>query len=97
MAQMMKMKSRAVDTVLVTGNHCDCHQPDAMAVGVGLAFLQVNIIATALAWLCNLDYVDIRDDGWSLYRLNYWEKAEILGGLVLIGIGVQILWTHFHG
>lgn len=70
---------------------------DAMAVGVGLAFLQVNIIATALAWLCNLDYVNIRDDGWSLYRLNYWEKAEILGGLVLIGIGVQILWTHFHG
>ncbi len=26
-------------------------------------------------WLCNLDYVDIRDDGWSLYRLNYWEKS----------------------
>ena len=25
------------------------------------------------------------------------KKAEILGGLVLIGIGVQILWTHFHG
>ncbi len=49
---------------------------DAMAVGVGLAFLQVNIIATALGhWLCNLDYVDIRDDGWSLYRLNYWEKS----------------------
>lgn len=52
MAQMMKMKNRAVDTVLVTGNHCDCHQPDAMAVGVGLAFLQVNIIATALAIGC---------------------------------------------
>src|SRR5260370_29525743 len=26
-------------------------------------------------WLCNLDYVNIRDDGWSLYRLNYWEKS----------------------
>ena len=25
------------------------------------------------------------------------KKAEILGGLVLIGIGNQILWTHFHG
>ncbi|HFV0678313.1 TPA: hypothetical protein ACH7X7_004373, partial [Escherichia coli] len=24
-------------------------------------------------------------------------RLEILGGLVLIGIGVQILWTHFHG
>lgn len=70
---------------------------DAMAVGVGLAFLQVNIIATALPLVVQPDYVNIRDDGWSLYRLNYWEKAEILGGLVLIGIGVQILWTHFHG
>lgn len=25
------------------------------------------------------------------------KRAEILGGVVLIGIGVQILWTHFHG
>ncbi|MCQ8812055.1 hypothetical protein NQU36_29800, partial [Escherichia coli] len=25
------------------------------------------------------------------------KKAEILGGMVLIGIGVQILWTHLQG
>jgi putative Mn2+ efflux pump MntP len=31
---------------------------DAMAVGVGLAFLQVNIIATALAMAAPPDYVD---------------------------------------
>ena len=55
---------------------------DAMAVGVGLAFLQVNIIATALAIGCaTLIMSTLGDDGWSLYRLNYWEKAEILGGL----------------
>ncbi|VFS18301.1 inner membrane protein [Escherichia coli] len=49
---------------------------DAMAVGVGLAFLQVNIIATALAIGCaTLIMSTIRDDGWSLYRLNYWEKS----------------------
>ena len=38
---------------------------DAMAVGVGLAFLQVNIIATALAIGC-ARYVNVGDDGWSL-------------------------------
>ncbi|EHT2453309.1 manganese efflux pump MntP [Escherichia fergusonii] len=71
---------------------------DAMAVGVGLAFLQVNIIATALAIGCatlimsTLGMMVGRFIGPILGK-----KAEILGGLVLIGIGVQILWTHFHG
>ncbi|HAF52907.1 MAG TPA: hypothetical protein DCL03_13835, partial [Leclercia adecarboxylata] len=25
------------------------------------------------------------------------KRAEILGGIVLIGIGVQIMWSHFAG
>lgn len=25
------------------------------------------------------------------------KRAEILGGIVLIGIGAQILWAHSHG
>ncbi|PLL87440.1 hypothetical protein CWN68_35160, partial [Klebsiella michiganensis] len=25
------------------------------------------------------------------------KRAEILGGIVLIGIGAQILWSHFAG
>jgi putative Mn2+ efflux pump MntP len=25
------------------------------------------------------------------------KRAEILGGIVLIGIGAQILWAHFAG
>ncbi|STJ28955.1 Uncharacterised protein [Escherichia coli] len=90
MAQMMKMKSRAVGTVLATGNHRDCHQPGCHGCGCWSCFPAGQHYRDRIGhWLCNLDYVDIRDDGWSLYRLNYWEKAEILGGLVLIGIGVQ--------
>jgi putative Mn2+ efflux pump MntP len=71
---------------------------DAMAVGVGLAFLQVNIIATALAIGCatlimsTLGMMIGRYIGPLLGK-----RAEILGGVVLIGIGTQILWSHFAG
>ena len=71
---------------------------DAMAVGVGLAFLQVNIIATALAIGCatlmmsTLGIMVGRFIGPLLGK-----RAEILGGIVLIGIGAQILWSHFSG
>ncbi len=69
---------------------------DAMAVGVGLAFLQVNIIATALAIGCatlimsTLGMMVGRFIGPLLGK-----RAEILGGIVLIGIGMQIMWSHF--
>lgn len=71
---------------------------DAMAVGVGLAFLQVNIIATALAIGCatlvmsTLGIMVGRFIGPLLGK-----RAEILGGIVLMGIGAQILWSHFAG
>lgn len=64
---------------------------DAMAVGVGLAFLQVNIIATALAIGCATLIMSTL--GMMVGRFIgsiIGKKAEILGGLVLIGIGVQI-------
>ena len=69
---------------------------DAMAVGVGLAFLQVNILATALAIGCatlmmsTLGMMIGRYIGPLLGK-----RAEILGGIVLIGIGIEILWSHF--
>lgn len=70
---------------------------DAMAVGVGLAFLKVNIIETALAIGCatlimsTLGMMVGRFIGPMLGK-----RAEILGGLVLIGIGCQILYSHFY-
>ncbi len=49
---------------------------DAMAVGVGLAFLQVNIIATALAIGCaTLIMSTLGMMVGRFYRLNYWEKS----------------------
>lgn len=70
---------------------------DAMAVGVGLAFLKVNIIETALAIGCatlimsTLGIMVGRFIGPLLGK-----RAEILGGLVLIGIGCQIMYSHFY-
>lgn len=69
---------------------------DAMAVGVGLAFLQVNIVTTALAIGCATFIMSTL--GMMMGRFIgplLGKRAEILGGVVLIGIGTQILWSHF--
>lgn len=68
---------------------------DAMAIGVGLAFLQVNILHTALA--IGMATMIMATIGIMLGRfigplLGKW--AEVLGGVVLIGIGFNILLEH---
>ncbi|WAT02613.1 manganese efflux pump MntP [Rouxiella chamberiensis] len=68
---------------------------DAMAVGVGLAFLQVNILAMALT--IGAATTIMATTGMLLGRflgaaIGKW--AEILGGVVLIGIGSSILVEH---
>ena len=71
---------------------------DALAVGVGLAFPQVNIIAPALAIGCAT--LILSTLGMMVGRFIgplLGKRAEILGGIVLIGIGAQILWAHFAG
>ncbi|HDT4675232.1 TPA: manganese efflux pump MntP [Klebsiella pneumoniae subsp. pneumoniae] len=71
---------------------------DAMAVGVGLAFLQVSIVTTALAIGCATFIMSTL--GMMVGRFIgplLGKRAEILGGVVLIGIGSEILWSHFAG
>lgn len=70
---------------------------DAMAVGVGLAFLQVNIVTTALA--IGTATMIMATLGIMLGRylgpvMGKW--AEIFGGVVLIGIGSSILIEHLE-
>ncbi len=68
---------------------------DAMAVGVGLAFLDVNIVTVALAiGLATFTMVTL---GVMLGRMlgnvvGSW--AEGLGGILLMGIGAVILFEH---
>lgn len=68
---------------------------DALAVGVGLAFLQVNIVTTALT--IGAATTVMATTGVLIGRfigpvLGKW--AEVLGGLVLIAIGSTILAEH---
>ena len=68
---------------------------DALAVGVSLSFLNVNIIAPALIIGCVTFCFSFA--GIYLGRLIgsfLASKAELLGGLVLIAIGVKILIEH---
>lgn len=68
---------------------------DAMAVGAGLAFAGVNIITTALSigaatFLMATIGVML---GGALGKM-VGKRAEIIGGIVLIGIGTTILLEH---
>lgn len=71
---------------------------DAMAVGIGLAFLEVNILlVAAVIGLCTFVMVTI---GVMLGRVlgqKVGDKAEIFGGLILILVGVMIAVEHVNG
>jgi len=68
---------------------------DAMAVGVGLAFLDVAILPVAAA--IGLTTLVMVTSGVMLGRVLgavAGKRAEIVGGLLLIGIGTAILYEH---
>ena len=68
---------------------------DAMAVGVGLAFLDVPILPVAAA--IGLTTFLLVTAGVLLGRVlgaAFGKRAEIFGGIVLIGIGAAILVEH---
>jgi len=71
---------------------------DAMAVGVGLAFIDANILSVAAAiGFATLVMVTL---GVMLGRVLgqiAGRRAEMAGGLVLIGIGAFILFEHLSG
>ena len=66
-----------------------------MAIGVGLAFLQVDIVHTAMT--IGMMTMIVASTGYAdrpLYWPCTWQKAEIIGGMVLIAIGFNILFEH---
>jgi putative Mn2+ efflux pump MntP len=74
---------------------CVATSIDAMAVGLSLAMLEVSILGPSLM-------IGLVTLGLSLVGLltgrflgsRFGQRMEILGGLILIGIGLQILFTH---
>jgi putative Mn2+ efflux pump MntP len=68
---------------------------DALAVGIGLAFVSVNIFVAALAiGLATTTMVTIGVMLGGIIGTAIGKNAEILGGVVLIGIGATILYEH---
>jgi putative Mn2+ efflux pump MntP len=68
---------------------------DAMAVGVPLAFLDVNILVISLAiGVANVRHVDRRHAGRRLIGMRFGRWAEIVGGVALCRFGLSILVDH---
>ncbi|MBQ2843712.1 MAG: manganese efflux pump [Alistipes sp.] len=68
---------------------------DALAVGISFAFLQVEILSSALLigiTTCLFSMVGIRIGHH--FGERYKAKAEVLGGIILILIGTKILTEH---
>ncbi len=68
---------------------------DAMAVGVGLAFVDVNIVAVAACiGLATFTMVTLGVMLGRALGAVVGKRAEILGGVVLIAVGAAILHEH---
>ena len=68
---------------------------DALAVGVTFSFLEVSIVKAitvigVITFAISLAGVKIGN----VFGIKYKQRAEIFGGLVLIGIGTKILLQH---
>lgn len=68
---------------------------DAMAVGVSLAFQGADVwLATLLVGLVTMLFSAVGLKVGSLFGNHYKLVAELVGGLILLFIGVDILVTH---
>lgn len=68
---------------------------DAMAVGVGLAFADVNIaVLSVVIGLCTFTMVTLGVMLGRALGVMIGKRAEIVGGLILIAVGGVILYEH---
>ena len=68
---------------------------DALAVGITFAFLKVDIIlAIALIGITTFLFSAAGIKIGSVFGAKYKSKAELFGGIVLMGLGVKILIEH---
>jgi putative Mn2+ efflux pump MntP len=71
---------------------------DALAVGVSFAFLNVNIIeASSIIAATTFVLSAIGVQVGCYFGTRFKSRAELAGGLVLIGIGAKILIEHLFG
>ena len=71
---------------------------DALATGVTFAMMGVNIwIAIAITGLTTFVFSVAGVKIGNLFGSRYQSKAELVGGLILIAMGIKILVEHLHG
>ena len=71
---------------------------DALAVGVTLAFLKVDVVSSVLfigVVTFVISAVGVRIG--NIFGTKYKSKAELLGGIILIILGIKILLEHLMG
>lgn len=70
---------------------------DALAIGIGLAFMHAGLGATpAIIGACVFAMVTIGIMAGHKLGTLIGKRAEFLGGFVLICVGAAILWQHLH-
>lgn len=68
---------------------------DALAVGVTFAFLRVDVVlAVTLIGLCTFVISTMGVKIGNVFGVRYKARAELMGGIVLILIGIKILLDH---
>ncbi len=68
---------------------------DALAIGVSLALLSINIwIAALFIGIITFCFSAVGIQLGALFGNKFQAKSEILGGIILMGLGIKILVTH---
>ncbi|WP_426688525.1 manganese efflux pump MntP family protein [Rhodanobacter ginsengiterrae] len=68
---------------------------DALAVGVGLAFVDIPIAVVAVViGLCTFSMVTLGIMLGRVLGAMVGRRAEVIGGVILIGVGAAILYEH---
>ncbi|TPG11232.1 manganese efflux pump MntP family protein [Rhodanobacter glycinis] len=68
---------------------------DALAVGVGLAFVDIPIAVVAVViGLCTFSMVTLGIMLGRVLGAIVGRRAEVIGGIILIGVGAAILYEH---
>ena len=70
---------------------------DALAIGITFAFLKVNLIlAVALIGVITFILAVIGTKIGNRFGDKYQNKAELVGGIILVLLGIKILLEHLN-
>ena len=88
-------RKHGIVTLAITGLSTSI---DALAVGVGLAFVDTPIAVVAVViGLCTFTMVTLGIMLGHVLGSMVGKRAEVIGGIILVGVGAAILYGHLRG